>query len=470
MMKYDKYKSSGIDWIGSVPTHWSIKRVKDIVVRIGSGVTPKGGSEVYVNSGVPLLRSQNVYDDGLRIDDVSFIDEATHNKMKSSQLKPNDILINITGASIGRTCIVPQSMPIANINQHIIYIRLNKRLVPFISNYFKTYAVKEYINLIQAGTSKEALNMGQTLNVPVILPPLTEQTAIAHYLDTKTQAIDKKVNLLTQKAETYKELRKSIINEAVTKGLNSDYTDEMIITDRKSSPSSKSKTISGSNNAKLKESGIEWIGKIPEHWEVKRLKEVGQGIIGLTYSPTDIVDEKDGGILVLRSSNIQNDKIDFSNNVFVKVRPNKNLIVRKGDILICSRNGSRALIGKNICIDDSSAGYTFGAFMTIFRTKYFGYVSYYFKSQLFDYQSGAFMTSTINQLTINTLNNLIIPVPSSLEQTAIAHYLDEKTQKIDAIVGNLGKQIATLKELRKTLINDVVTGKIKVSEPLIKND
>lgn len=106
MMKYEKYKASGIEWLGDIPTQWKIKRVKDIVLKIGSGVTPKGGSEVYVAEGIPLLRSQNIYDDGLRIDDVSFIDEATHIKMRSSQLKPNDILINITGASIGRTCIV----------------------------------------------------------------------------------------------------------------------------------------------------------------------------------------------------------------------------------------------------------------------------------------------------------------------------------------------------------------------------
>ena len=203
-------------------------------------------------------------------------------------------------------------------------------------------------------------------------------------------------------------------------------------------------------------SGIKWLGDIPSGWVTRRLKDMGKGIIGLTYSPADIVDEKDGGILVLRSSNIQNDKIDFANNVFVKVKPNKNLIVRKGDILICSRNGSRALIGKNICIDENSAGHTFGAFMTIFRTKYFGYVSYYFKSQLFDYQSGAFMTSTINQLTINTLNNLIIPVPSNYEQTEIATYLNTKIQAIDTKINLLTKKTDHYKDLRKSIINDAV--------------
>jgi len=75
MMKYEKFKLSEIDWIGNVPNQWTIQRIKDVIVKIGSGVTPKGGSEVYVSEGIPLLRSQNVYDDGLRIDDVSFIDE-----------------------------------------------------------------------------------------------------------------------------------------------------------------------------------------------------------------------------------------------------------------------------------------------------------------------------------------------------------------------------------------------------------
>ncbi len=207
---------------------------------------------------------------------------------------------------------------------------------------------------------------------------------------------------------------------------------------------------------KYKPSGVDWLGDLPELWDTKRLKDIGKGIIGLTDSPADIVDEKDGGILVLRSSNIQNDKIDFSNNVFVRVKPNRNLIVRKGDILICSRNGSRALIGKNICIDETSAGYTFGAFMTVFRTKYFGYVSYYFKSQLFDYQSGAFMTSTINQLTINTLNNLIIPIPSNDELEKIAQYLDSKTQSIEKKINLLINKTNYYKELRKSIINDAV--------------
>lgn len=205
-----------------------------------------------------------------------------------------------------------------------------------------------------------------------------------------------------------------------------------------------------------KDSGVEWLGEVPEHWEISRLKNLGRAIIGLTFSPDDIVDESDG-ILVLRSSNIQNDKVCFKDNVYVKKVPKKSLITKKGDILICSRNGSRALIGKNIRIDDETKDLTFGAFMTIYRSKCFMYLSYFFNSQLFDYQSGAFMTSTINQLTINTLNQLITLNPPLYEQTAIAQYLDTKTQAIDKKVNLLEKKIGYYKELRKSIINETVT-------------
>ncbi len=205
-----------------------------------------------------------------------------------------------------------------------------------------------------------------------------------------------------------------------------------------------------------KDSDIKWLGRIPENWEISRLKNLGSAIIGLTYSPDDIV-EKNKGILVLRSSNIQNDLPDFSNTVYVDKKPKKSLITKSGDILICSRNGSRALIGKNIRIDNNTSGYTFGAFMTIYRSNYSRYLSYFFKSQLFDYQSGAFMTSTINQLTISTLNQLTTLFPPLPEQTAIAVYLDSKTDSLDKKVNLLKKKIGYYQELRKSIIKETVT-------------
>lgn len=434
MRKYKTYKPSDIDWLGNIPKHWHIKRIKDIIVKIGSGVTPKGGSEVYVSEGIPLLRSQNVYDDGLRIDDVSFIDEATHTKMRSSQLKPNDILINITGASIGRTCIVPFTMPRANINQHIIFIRVKKNLVPYVSNYFKTNSVKEYINLIQAGTSKEALNMGQTLNIPIILPSQEEQTAIAQYLDAKTQAIDKKISLLTKKAETYKELRKSIINDAVCKGLD--------------------------KNAKLKESGIDWIGKIPEHWEVKRFKDLSTIKRGASPRPIDdpVYFDINGEFSWVRISDLTaserylektREKLSVLGvSLSVKRYPNDLIISIAGTV------GKPIITKIKCCIHDG--------FVWFPELKINPEFLYFLFSTGLPYHGLGKLGTQLN-LNTETIGFISLPIPPKSEIATIVNYLDEKTQKIDAIVSNIGKQIDTLKELRKTLINDVVTGKIMVS-------
>ncbi len=269
------------------------------------------------------------------------------------------------------------------------------------------------------------------------MPGVIEQQAIINYLDTQITHIDQKIDLLNQKAQKYTELKHALISETVLRGLD--------------------------KSAQLKESSVEWIGQIPAHWEVKRLKDVGTSTIGLTYSPDDVVNEGEG-TLVLRSVNIQYDSLDLSDTVYVKKEIPQRLRLKSGDILICSRNGSRALIGKNICIDERVAGQTFGAFMTVYRTKYFKFLSKIFYSNIFEAQSGLFMSSTVNQLTQNTLNTFLVPFPPIPEQKAIAAYLEDKTAHIERIIETIKAEIEKLKELRKTLINNVVTGKIKVCE------
>src|SRR5690554_6401717 len=157
-----------------------------------------------------------------------------------------------------------------------------------------------------------------------------------------------------------------------------------------------------------KDSGIKWLGEIPEHWEVKRLKFLGDAIGGVTYSPNDIVENEEGGTLVLRSSNIQKGKLYFEDNVYINSDIQEKKTLRNGDILICSRNGSRHLIGKNICIDERTEGETFGAFMMIFRSKNSKFLYQFFNSPIFKSQYGLFLIATINQSTSGTLNNFYL--------------------------------------------------------------
>ncbi len=151
-------------------------RLKLLTNKVGSGKTPKGGREVYSNEGVVFLRSQNVYDDGLRLDDVVFIDDEIDEEMHQTRVRPGDVLLNITGASIGRTCIVPTPFPRANVNQHVCIIRLRKITDPsFVSYSLKSLFIKDQIRSMENGSSREGLNFEQVGNLHLHLPPLPEQ-------------------------------------------------------------------------------------------------------------------------------------------------------------------------------------------------------------------------------------------------------------------------------------------------------
>ncbi len=211
---------------------------------------------------------------------------------------------------------------------------------------------------------------------------------------------------------------------------------------------------------KYKRTNIEWIGIIPEHWEVKKLKYIGESLIGITYSPDDISDEENG-ILVLRSSNIQDGKLAFEDCVYVNKEIKEKHLTKEGDVLLCARNGSAHLVGKSALIRKEHNNITWGAFMSIFRSSIGEFAYQFFNSQIFKSQTGLFSTSTINQLTTDTLNNLFVPVPPPKEQTDIANYLHKKTAQIDKLIANKERLIELLKEERTVIINKAVSGEGK---------
>jgi len=216
-----------------------------------------------------------------------------------------------------------------------------------------------------------------------------------------------------------------------------------------------------------KESSIGWLGDAPKHWLATKMKFLGKAKIGLTYSPSNVVDEEGANCtLVLRSSNVQDGKIVFHDNVYVQSEIPENLRTEEGDILICSRNGSRALIGKNAMIDQKSAGLSFGAFMTIYRSDLNHYLFWVFNSQLFKLQSASFLTATINQLTVGNLNSFDVLLPPPEEQTAIANFLDAETSKIDALVSEQRRLIELLKEKRQAVISHAVTKGLNPNAPM----
>lgn len=218
---------------------------------------------------------------------------------------------------------------------------------------------------------------------------------------------------------------------------------------------------------KYKDSGIAWIGEIPEHWEVRRLKHLGKNYNGLTYSPNDICGSEDG-ILVLRSSNIKDNKLCFDDNVYVKKEIPQKLIVNKGDILICSRNGSAELIGKAAFIELQMVA-TFGAFMMIFKGTsniYHKYLFYIVTSCISQYK-WLFTTATINQLTSSMLGEIFAPfINNNLEQNSIATYLDQKCGEIDELITLQEEMITKLQSYKQSVITEAVTKGLNKNVPL----
>lgn len=190
--------------------------------------------------------------------------------------------------------------------------------------------------------------------------------------------------------------------------------------------------------------------------KVLRLKDIGIFKGGLTYSPENICD-KEEGILVLRSSNIQNSKISLLDNVYVNCEVSSDLLIKKGDLLICSRNGSANLVGKTAQIEDDIHA-TWGAFMMIFRTSYNSRYTYYLLNDSITKNKGLFSTSTINQLTNSMLGNIYVNFELDIsEQEKIERYLDTKVGEIDQKVSLIEKKIERYQLLKKSIINKVVT-------------
>ena len=217
---------------------------------------------------------------------------------------------------------------------------------------------------------------------------------------------------------------------------------------------------------RMKDSGIEWIGEVPEDWVVTKFKFLGTAKNGLTYSPENIVEQTEG-VLVLRSGNIQNNKLVFDNNVYVNSQIEPSIFLKKGDILITARNGSANLIGKNAIVEESILA-TYGAFMMVFRVnkRMKSKFAYYLMNSSFDFYRTFFTTSTVNQLTAGIFYNIEVPLPTIVEQTQIADFLDKKVAQLDKVKSLLEEQIKTLEDYRQSLIYETVTKGLDKTVPL----
>lgn len=423
-MGYAQYKeldSSGISWLQNKPRHWRIKRIKFSTGLINHKVSVEESQLPYL--GLEHIESWT----GRKIDG-----EISNSEGLASSFRVNDVLFGKLRPYLAKVHLAQQD---GLISSEALVIRTKCELC---ADFLKYYMLsRDFINVVDSSTygSKMPRASWEFIgNLPILLPDVEEQQTIARFLDYKTAQIDALIAKQKMLLDKLAEKRTALISHAVTKGLDP--------------------TVS------MKASGVEWLGDIPANWKKTRIKFLGELILGLTYSPNDVV--SDGGTLVLRSSNVQDGKISLNDCVYVSCEIPQKVVTKTNDILICSRNGSRSLIGKCALLTEEVSNQAFGAFMTVLRSSHARFLYYVLNSSLFKFQSGRFLTSTINQLTTQTLGDFEIALPPETIQLEIVNYLHKATQKIDSQYCKAQSIINRLTEYRSALITNAVTGKIDV--------
>lgn len=272
------------------------------------------------------------------------------------------------------------------------------------------------------------------LSIPMPMPPRAEQDAIVYYLDSEIIRLEEVISRLVKIIAVAKERKQSLIQKAISVGLR---------------------------QADLVETNISWIPRIPANWRMIKLRYLVSSHIGLTYSPEEITLDETMP-LVLRAGNVKNGKLDLSDELRVTTKIPRDIMLKEGDILVCARSGSKALVGKSALVEHLNKTATFGAFMTVLRSPLGKYLYWVMNSELLQYQMGRFDSVTINQLTNSTLLDFEIPVPDEESRLEISDYLDRETAIIDRQI-ELSEQLMSLtKARRESLISAAVTGNLDV--------
>ncbi|MCX3036022.1 restriction endonuclease subunit S [Acinetobacter baumannii] len=205
-------------WLGEIPKDWILKPTKYFLSYVGSGKTPKGGAEVYIDEGVIMIRSQNVHDEGLRLEDVVHITDEADQGQINTRVYEDDVLLNITGASLGRVSLVPKGISLANVNQHVCILRPIKSLIlpQFLHLIMQSHYAKSLIKSEENGTSREGLTFEQIKAMVFALPPIDEQQTICEKIQSDLEDLNKSKNYCENLIKKLKEYRSTLITQVVT--------------------------------------------------------------------------------------------------------------------------------------------------------------------------------------------------------------------------------------------------------------
>jgi len=436
---YPKYKDSGIEWLGEIPEGWEMRRLKTLASVQLSNVDKKSfeGQEP-----VRLCNYTDVYYHERITPDLDFMTAtAMSNQLDRFSLREGDVLITKDSESwtdIAVPAVVAEDLPRVLCGYHLALIR-PKRICfgPFLARSFSAFGPRDQFQLAANGITRFGLGGDAIASGMFVIPPEPEQRVISAFLDRETAKIDALIEKNERLIELLQEKRTALITQAVTKGPD---------------PS-----------VPMKDSGVEWLGKIPMHWEVKPLSQILRRI---TYGFTNPMPVSEEGPFMLTAFDIGDGKVLYENarhttndafelNLTEKSKP------RENDILL-TKDGTLGRVavadGRRICINQSVALLRFDKKLAIVD-----FFSFLLRSSVYQdriiFEAGG---TAIKHIYVSRLAKMPIALPSNSEQSSISIYLIREAAKLDALVYKIRQAIDRLKEYRIALISAAVTGNIDV--------
>lgn len=432
MNRYERYKDSGIPWLGEVPEHWDTMSLKYICdVRDGTHDTPQYVYES--DNSYPLVTSKDISNGNINFESAKFISEEDYlNISKRSNVNFGDLLMPMIG-TVGGSVLVETYRKFTIKN--VALFKAGQFCAKWLKYFLDSELSKIQFELEKNGGVQDFVGLTTLRNLIILKLPLKEQTAIAHYLDTKLGEIDALIGKQQTLLEKLAEQRTAVITHAVTKGLN---------------PA-----------APMKNSGVEWLGDVPAHWEVLSIKRLSQVKRGASPRPIDNPDyfDDDGEYAWVRIADVTASNMyllettqrlsDLGKSFSVPLLPNSLFLSIAGSV------GKPIITKIKACIHDGFV--YFPEYKN--NIKFLYYIFYSGQPYL-----GLGKMGTQLNLNTDTVGTIKISLPPKEEQTAITDYLDQETAKIDRLCDTVNQTIGRLKEYRTALITQAVTGKIKVTD------
>jgi type I restriction enzyme S subunit len=438
--RYPKYKPSGVEWLGEVPEHWDVLPIKRDLDFMTSG--SRGWAENYSDDGELFIRIGNLTRDGIGLDlsDVQRVLVPAGAEGARTKVQKGDVLFSVT-AYLGSVAVVPDDLESAYVSQHIALVRLRQsRFSPRWVAYGSLSIVgKTWFETKAYGGTKIQVSLDDVEELLMTAPPLAEQIQIASFLDRETAKIDGLVGEQRRLIELLKEKRQAVISHAVTKGLNP--------------------------HAPLKPSGIEWLGDVPEHWEVLPLKRIVA--VPITDGPHETPQFFDEGVPFVSAEAVSSGRIDFSRvRACISEEDNARYSMKYSpklhDIYMVK---SGATTGVTAIVEDRT-DFNIWSPLAVIRCGEEAvphFVLNFMRSRNFlEAVSLNWSFGTQQNIGMGVIEDLACTVPSVEEQSEIAQFLNQETAKLDALTAEAERGIELLQERRTALISAAVTGKIDV--------